>query len=202
MTARGPADAGEHVLTPARLANIQRIADRRRQHTGLHQGYRWVRRPDHPRADRQGKVFEHVIVVEAAMGKPLPGKYPVHHINENRSDNRPENLVVCESLGYHQLLHRRMEARAACGNANWRVCAFCKRYDDPNVMESFGGRMGKRVIHPDCRGLLWKADAVRRNGLPQPDRTEYMRGYWLNVAKPKLAALLTRPRDAAGRGTP
>jgi hypothetical protein len=94
-------------------------------------GYTLVFQPTHHRANHRGFVFEHVLVVEAAMGKLLRRTAPVHHNNEVRTDNSRGNLVACNDNGYHRLLHMRMRSLDACGNANWRQCRYCKRFDDP-----------------------------------------------------------------------
>lgn len=47
--------------------------------------------------------YEHRLVYEAANG-PLPAGFLVHHINEDRADNRLENLEPM-SLTEHQRLH-------------------------------------------------------------------------------------------------
>lgn len=69
----------------------------------------YVRRytPGHPRADRSGRVLEHILVAEKALGKMLPPGTEVHHVNGDKSDNRNSNLVVCPDGGYHQLLEVR-----------------------------------------------------------------------------------------------
>ena len=48
---------------------------------------------------------EHTAVAVLAFGRILPRGYEVHHVNEIKSDNRPENLIVCESRRLHHLLH-------------------------------------------------------------------------------------------------
>ena len=72
----------------------------------------------------------HVVIVEEAIGRRLKGDELVHHRNGVKDDNAPTNLVLCPDQAYHLLLHQRMRALNACGNANWRRCAFCKQYDD------------------------------------------------------------------------
>lgn len=88
------------------------------------------------------KKFEHVIIAERALGKSLPKKAVVHHVNESPSDNSPTNLVICPDQRYHLLLHVRMRAMAACGNPNWRPCNRCTQYDDIGNM-----KLGRRQYH-------------------------------------------------------
>lgn len=53
-----------------------------------------------------GGAFEHRMVAETTMGRPLAVGECVHHKNRDRADNRPENLQVL-TTAEHIELHRR-----------------------------------------------------------------------------------------------
>lgn len=102
---------------------------------------------------------EHILIAERALGKPLPAGAEVHHVDRNRSNNAPRNLVVCPDSAYHQLLHRRQRALDACGHADWMKCKYCKRYDAPeNVKQSASGS-----FHQSCfRAYARQRYAIRK----------------------------------------
>jgi hypothetical protein len=68
-----------------------------------HEGYIFVKSEDHPRSKR-GYVPEHILIAESKIGRLIARNEHVHHINENRSDNRPENLQVM-TIEEHRSLH-------------------------------------------------------------------------------------------------
>lgn len=102
-------------------------------------------------------TLKHIAVAEKAIGKRLPKGAVVHHINEDKLDNRPGNLLIC-SRGYHSFLHMRMNAMAACGNPNWKKCKFCKTYDDPTKMRrSQNYSKDKTILYS---GEYWHGDCA------------------------------------------
>lgn len=105
-------------------------------------------------------IFRHILIAEKALGNRLPLRAKVHHIDENRSNDAPRNLVICENQAYHQLLHRRQRALRDCGHATWRSCNVCHRYDDPvNIYISPSGRS---VFHATCQRAYASAWRLNR----------------------------------------
>jgi hypothetical protein len=94
-------------------------------------------------------VLEHVLLAERALGKPLPKGAQVHHVDGDRSNNAPGNLVICDSRAYHALLHKRTRALKACGHADWRRCRLCGQWDDPQDLRIYSASGSAR--HPGCK---------------------------------------------------
>lgn len=72
-------------------------------------GYWRVIARDHPRASREGYVFEHIIFAEGMIGRCITNEEQVHHMNLDKSDNSLDNLAVLPSLRDHARLHKYME---------------------------------------------------------------------------------------------
>lgn len=81
--------------------------------TSDNHGYNLIKCVGHPRAKEAGDyVPEHILVMEKHIGRYLnysgadnPNSEIVHHINEDKSDNRIENLELM-TLAEHSKLHK------------------------------------------------------------------------------------------------
>lgn len=71
----------------------------------LHNGYLMVTVPHHPFTDSRSRIYEHRLVVEKFLGRYLKRKESVHHRDENKTNNVPENLMAFASENAHQRYH-------------------------------------------------------------------------------------------------
>jgi hypothetical protein len=81
-----------------------------KKHSG---GYILIYFPDHPAADRQGFVLEHRVVMENYLGRYLRSNEIVHHINQDKTDNRIENLMLL-TRSQHAHLHQILKGENHC----------------------------------------------------------------------------------------
>lgn len=102
----------ENYTYPSKLylkSELVPLINRRRTHTRVDtltkyktpHGYVLIKIPSHPNCDAQGTYPEHRYVMEQQIGRFLDRHETVHHKNNKRDDNRPENLVLYKNQGEH-----------------------------------------------------------------------------------------------------
>jgi HNH endonuclease len=111
-------------------------------------GYWLVLKPEHPRKDGSGYVFEHIVIYETHHKCCILPWIVVHHKNRKRWDNRPQNLVLV-TKSEHQNIH----------NPREDYCQICERCVSTNIRRNGFGQ-GKQVFYcKDC-GITWRAGKI------------------------------------------
>lgn len=113
-------------------------------------GYLLIRTKGHHRADQRGYVFEHILIAEKILGRPIGKEEAVHHIDGDKRNNLPSNLLVLANNTEHKQVHLAQKAELECGNSAKRKCTFCKKYDDINNM--YFNKTAHSYRHREC----WK----------------------------------------------
>ena len=119
------------------------------------------------------ETYEHRLIAERVLGRPLRDTEIVHHDDENGCNNAHSNLVICPSDDYHKILHYRTRALTESGNANNKKCEFCGEWDDPTNVTTLqykpserpNRRYRSRSYHPACNAASAKAYYEKRKAV-------------------------------------
>ena len=92
--------SGKHKLSfRCRHCGILQAARTRRNPklTKTNHGYIKLYRPENPMADKRGEVYEHRLIMSEILGRPLEKWEHIHHKDNNRTNNSPDNLELVTS---------------------------------------------------------------------------------------------------------
>jgi len=128
-TAAEQIDVGDSVLTNGTLVDKD--------------GYIRVNGVRHHR-ETTGGVYEHIIVAEQMLGRPINENEHVHHLNGIKSDNRPENLSVMDASG-----HRHLHGADNLTNLDGGIGRYIPKRDAVVRVESGGIRHTYDVVCAD-----------------------------------------------------
>lgn len=79
-------------------------------------GYVLIRvEQSHPLSDSRGYAYEHRLVASEKIGRFVTSLEQVHHINGDKTDNRPENLEIL-TIAEHRLAHRQENSKLKLKN--------------------------------------------------------------------------------------
>jgi len=93
------------------------------------------------------RIKRSVIVAEKMIGGKLPEGAVVHHIDGNKINDDPANLIICKNNSDHMLLHQKEKALRECGHADWYRCHICGIY---SPLEEIKHYKNQSSYHPQC----------------------------------------------------
>jgi len=105
------------------------------------------------------------------LGHALPARAHVHHVDGNGRNNAHTNLVICEDLAYHKLLHYRTKVRAFGGNPNTeKWCGDCHQI---RLLTAFNVMRGNKSTGRQsvCRECSKRRDKAKQRQ-PRETRAE------------------------------
>jgi hypothetical protein len=111
-------------------------------------GYIEVLKPDHPRARGRGYVFEHILIMEEKLGRSVSKDEQIHHIDENKKNNDPQNLMLL-SCSEHAKLHGKQKKKKG-KYLKCLVCS-CEYYRKPSHASK------SKVCSRKCSGVYFRS---------------------------------------------
>lgn len=68
-------------------------------------GYWHIKKSGHPFAHKNGYILQSHLVAEKCLGRYLTSEEIIHHINEIKDDDNPENLYLFATTNAHTKFH-------------------------------------------------------------------------------------------------
>lgn len=165
--------------------------------------YNYAKVPDHPNATKNGYVLEHRIVMENHLQRLLTKGEVVHHINENKKDNRLDNLEVMYTKD-HMKHHQSMKGRTML----LLKCPECSVLFTRERRQCRGTKgSGFTSCSRRCRGLF--SQKIQYNGITEEMRLAMLQNIirefnTLDTDKPDANTELhhqSEPRENSSRDT-
>lgn len=118
-------------------------------------GYLVSYKPSSQSADKRGRIYEHRLVMEECLGRPLNPTEIIHHIDENKTNNSLSNLAI---------LSRRDHTRLHFGwklidGEWWKLCWMCKQLLQA---ETYFYRRSSGAYTSECKKCARELDKQRR----------------------------------------
>lgn len=123
-------------------------------------GYEEVYIPEHPAARKNGCVLKQRIVAEEKLGRYLKPEEVVHHKDNDKTNNHPDNLMVFRDQISHARFHSKLYSQLVCTCGVYtclpifRTCSFCGKKFEMN-------RNNQTYCSNNCR-ILSRRKVVNR----------------------------------------
>lgn len=138
------------------------------KNTRMLNGYVVIYRPEHPKAMKGGNwdgyVYEHIVIAEKSQNTTILEGETVHHLDENRSNNSPENLLILRDSS-HAKLHQWMDKNVIIPKPGYAIrklqgcirCLVCNEPVNSGVKYcsyECSGKARRLVERPETQSLL------------------------------------------------
>ena len=80
---------------------------------------------EHPLSDVRGYAYEHRVIAEQKLGRPLKKGEIVHHKDGDKTNNSPDNIEVVASILAHAVHHRKRSDLRQIDEPNLVVACEC-----------------------------------------------------------------------------
>lgn len=77
--------------------------------------------PDNPRATKEGYVYTHVLVAEKKLGRYLTPEECVHHVDHDKYNNDPSNLMIFKTIIAEQFHKNQSAIKKILSDNNIRI---------------------------------------------------------------------------------
>lgn len=159
-----------------------------------HGGYKLVSAWWHPRHNKDGYIAEHILIAESKIGRLLEDDEVVHHIDRDKLNNSPENLLVMTNSEHISLHHKGLSIGVISNNelesAMIELFNKIKRTPGINDMRKFGKYSEEPYLD---RYVTWR-NAVQSILGVEPNRVRN-----ITVTDEELRANLFYVCDIVGR---
>ena len=117
-------------------------------------GYQAIYLPDHPLAYADGMVYLHIFVAENILQRNLLPEECVHHIDFNRQNNTPSNLMVFKTnndhIRYHAMLNNCVDYVLIRISNVYQCVAYSKLCAEGIDLINLNSNLLSKKICPNC----------------------------------------------------
>jgi len=111
---------------------------------------------NNPKRCKDGFIKEHILVVGNKIGRYLKKEEVVHHIDENKKNNDPSNLMIFATNADHSRFHKGNYKELICIDNVWKCT------ENPMLCIKCGKKIDRRTKTFECLECIKKENNHRK----------------------------------------